>query len=216
MCWAVHLLAGPHEKVIVQIFRSGFVCDTCKDNWQLDTGESARDSLLTVQWMRWAKKKTTHSNLHYILSTLLFIIILGFVFFLVCSCHTTLFLWLCTETSLITLFNPLLSNIKQATCMFSIPWSHLTLRGKPKFSTPPKNNDETLEALLLDKHHKYIIVRLKPSTQPWKTIHHLTCLWLPCWEICTTFQKYVPYYTLYCRWQCIHIYHVCVWLCMFV
>ena len=74
------------------------------------------------------------------------------------SAHSLSIFWLRTDTPVITLFNPLLPNIKRTTFIFSIPWSHLTLKGKPKFCTSPRNNDKMVEALLLDKHRKYSLV----------------------------------------------------------
>lgn len=88
---------------------------------------------------------------------------------LLSSAHSLSIRWLWTETRVITLFNPLLSSIKCATSIFSMLRSHLTLAGKPKFSTSYTNKDNTLDALLLDKHRRYMIVWLKPSTQPCMT-----------------------------------------------
>lgn len=97
------------------------------------------------------------------------------------SAHNLSILWLWTLRPVITLCRFFSSPLKhiRATPMFSIPWSHRTREGNPKFSTPVVNSDRTLAALLLFRQHRYIIVRLKPSTQPWNTILHLTSLWFP-------------------------------------
>lgn len=97
------------------------------------------------------------------------------------SAHNRSILWLWTLRPVMTLrlFNPLLCSIYRATPVFSMPWSQRSLKGRPKLCTPVQNSSNTLDALLFLRHCKYMMVRLKPSTHPWKIILHLTSLWFP-------------------------------------
>ena len=115
------------------------------------------------------------------------------------------------------LCKPFCSSMYRATCRFSTPWSPRTLDGNPKVTAPLLNRFRTVSALLLFSHFKYMIRRLQPSMQPWKTNRQAMSLWLL--SMCLKEKKYYAcsqitlqiYFQMFLFW-CGPINFYCEWI----